>query len=117
MANQQTMIIVTGTKDATEAIHHAVQAQTSGQSQLTERRNLSGEAATWIVVASLAAQTLPSILTFLKDYAASRRIAKLKIGDWEVENPTPEILERFLARMDAQSSQAEPNEPSTSSSN
>lgn len=116
MANQQTMIIVTGTKDATEAIHNAVKAQAAGQSQLTERRNLSGEAATWIVVASLAVQTLPSILTFVKDYAASRRITKLKIGEWEVENPTPEILERFLTRMDAQSSQAGPNEPSTSSS-
>ena len=116
MANQQTIIIVTGTKDATEAIHNAVEAQASGQSQLTERRNLSGEAATWIVVASLAAQTLPSILTFIRDYTASRRITKLKIGDWEVENPTPEILERFLTQMDAQSSRARHDEPSTSSS-
>lgn len=103
MISVQETIIINGTKEATEAIRNVIDAQPDSQSQLTERRNLDGSAAAWIVIATLAAQTIPHVLGFVKDYVASRQVKKLKIGDWEVENPTPEIVERFLSAMDAQS--------------
>jgi len=90
-------IVISGTKEAAEAIRNEIDAQPGSQSHLTERKNLDGDTAAWIVIATLAGQALPHILSFIKDYLAAKQVKKIKVGNWEVENPTPEILNRFLA--------------------
>ena len=102
MTDATQTILISGTKEAAEAIRSAIDAQPGCQSHLTERKNLDGDTAAWIVMATLAGQALPHVLGFIKDQLAGRQVKKLKVGDWEVENPTPEILERFLARTSAQ---------------
>jgi hypothetical protein len=92
-------ILISGTKEAAEAIRSEIDAQQGSQSHLTERKNLDGDAASWIVIATLAGQVLPHVLDFIKDYLPSKQVKKLKVGDWEVENPTPEIIDRFLAKI------------------
>ena len=90
-------IVISGTKEAAEAIRNEIDTQPGSQSHLTERKNLDGSTAAWIVIATLAGQALPHVLGFIKDYLAAKQVKKIKIGNWEVDNPTPEILDRFLA--------------------
>jgi hypothetical protein len=45
-------IVINGTKQAAEAIRNEIDAQPGSQSQLTERKNLDGSAAAWIVIAT-----------------------------------------------------------------
>jgi len=103
MIGAQETIIVNGTKEATEAIRKVIDAQPGSQSHLTERKNLDGNTAAWIVIATLAGQAVPHVLRFLKDYLTSKQVKKIKVGDWEAENPTPEIVERFLTMIDRHS--------------
>lgn len=97
MTNTTETIIINGTKEAAEAIRNEIDAQPGSESQLTERKNLDGSAAAWIVIANLAAQALPHILGFVKDYLATKQVKKIKVGDLEIENPTTEDVERFRA--------------------
>jgi hypothetical protein len=105
MTNTPETIVINGTKEATEAIREMIDAQPGSESHMTERKNLDGNTAAWIVIATLAGQTLPHVLSFIKDYLTTKQVKKIKVGDWEVESPTPEIVERFIAMMDAQSKQ------------
>lgn len=98
-------IVINGTKEAAEAGRNVIEAQPGSQSHLTERKNLDGGAAAWIVIATLAGQALPHVLGSVKDYLATKQVKKIKVGDWEVENPTPEIVEQFLVMIKARSKQ------------
>ena len=69
--------------------------------QFIERRNLSGDAATWIVVATLAVQSISPLLTFLAQWRGLTRVKRIKVGDIEIENPSEEDLELLRARMRA----------------
>ena len=89
-------IVVSGTKDVIDAIRAAMDAQPGSQTSVTSRRNLDGNTAAWIVVASLAVQALPTVLAFVKDSLASKKVKKIKVGDVEIENPTPEQVESLL---------------------
>jgi ABC-type sugar transport system ATPase subunit len=99
-------IVVSGTEDAVIAIREVIDAQSGSQSQMSERRNLDGNVATWIVVANIALTALPHILTFIKDQLASRRVTHIKIGDLEIHNPSPDDLERFRALVAARAKEA-----------
>ncbi len=66
------------------AVHHS-----------SAKRNIDGETATWIVAATLSGQALPHVLTFLSGVVGNGRVKKIKVGDWEVENPTKRDLELF----------------------
>jgi hypothetical protein len=70
------------------------------ESQFIERRNLSGEAATWIVIATLVAQGLPHVLEFLIKWRELGRVKRIRIGDVEIENPSEDDLARLRARLD-----------------
>lgn len=107
MTDKDETIVISGTKEAAEAIRDWIDAQPGSQSQLTERKNLDGSTDAWIVVAVLAGQALPHVLGFIKDYVSAKQVKKIKVGDWEVENPTPEILEQFLTMTDARSGPGE----------
>lgn len=92
-------IVITSTKEAAEAIRSEIDAQPGSQSDLTPRRNLDGDVATWLLIANLAVQSLPHILGFLKDYLATKQVKKIVLGDLEIENPAPEDLKRFRAML------------------
>ena len=70
-------------------------------SQFIERRNLSGDAATWIVIATLTAQGLPHFLEFLIKWRELGRVKRIRIENVEIENPSEEDLARLRARLDA----------------
>ena len=90
-------IVVTGEEDIVAAVRAEIAAQPESESQMSERRNLDGTVATWIVVANMAITAIPHILTFIKDQLASRRVTHIKVGDLEIHNPSPHDLERFRA--------------------
>src|SRR4051812_4526787 len=94
MTNATETIVINCTKDAAEAIQKEIDSQPGSQSHLTERKNLDGNTAAWIVIASLAGQALPHILGFIKDYLAMKKVKKIKWGDLEIENPEPQDIER-----------------------
>jgi len=64
-----------------------------------QRRNLDGDAATWIVIATLASQAVPHVLKFLTDWRKDRKVGRIKIGDIEIENPTEEDLRMLRQRL------------------
>lgn len=101
MTNTTTTIVINTTKEAAEAIRNEIDTQSGSQSHMTERKNLGGDVATWIVIATLSVQALPHILEFLKDYIPGKRVKYAKVGDIEFENPTAADLERIRAIIDA----------------
>src|SRR5688572_2433387 len=84
---------------ATEDLRQLLDSATT--SQFIERRNLSGDAATWIVIATLAAQGLPHILEFLIKWRELGRVKRIRIDNVEIENPSEDDLVRLRARLDA----------------
>ena len=93
-------IVVSCSKDVAERISREIQTTSAGQSSMTARKNLDGDTAAWIVVASLSTQALPHVLSFIKDILGKDKVKKLKFRDWEVENPTPEMIDKFLASVE-----------------
>jgi hypothetical protein len=107
MALLNETIVISGTKQTVEAIKEAIDTQPGSQSQLTERKNLGGDAATWMVIGTFSVQALPHVLGFIIDYLALKQVKKIKIGDWEVENPNPEIIQQFLESKQIQESNSD----------
>ena len=96
MTNTTTTIVINTTKESAEAIRNEIDAQPGSQSHITERKNLDGDTAMWILIANLSVQALPHILAFLKDYLPGKRVTRVKVGEIEVDNPTPAILQQVL---------------------
>jgi len=96
MSDADQMIVINATKEAAEAIRSAIEAQPGSRAQASARRNIDGSTATWIVVANLSLQALPHIIGLIKHYLPNRQVTKIKWGDREVENPTPELIDRLL---------------------
>jgi hypothetical protein len=109
MEKQETFLL-TGEKDSITSVASEIIRVGQNNPQVFERKNLDGEAATWIVVTTLTVQALPHILTFIKDMARSNKITKIKIGDFEVENPTQEIIEQAI-KLNKQKLNDTENEP------
>jgi hypothetical protein len=66
----------------------------AGNAQVAKRQNLSGDQATWIVLANIAVTALPQLISFLKDRRESGKVKKFVIsGVCEVENPTPSQID------------------------
>ena len=84
---------------ATEDLRPLLDSATT--SQFIERRNLSGDAATLIVIATLAAHGLPHILEFLIKWRELGRVKRIRIDNVEIENPSEDDLVRLRARLDA----------------
>jgi hypothetical protein len=94
MADVET-IVINCSKDASDAIRAEIDSMSDTRSQLAGRRNLDGNTAAWIVIATLAVQTLPHILGYIAKFLESKQVKKIKVGDIEIENPTPKDLERL----------------------
>ena len=80
-----------------------IDRQAGSQSRLSKRRNLDGDVAAWIVLANLAAQALPHVLTFLGQLLDRQPagVKRLKLGDIEIENPTRADVDLLLAQATA----------------
>ena len=92
-------LVVTAKRETAESLV-AVLDGVDTPSHTSVKRNLDGDAATWIVVATLGGQALPHVLSFLQSAVGGRRVKKVKWGDLEIENPSKEDLERFRAMLD-----------------
>lgn len=92
-------LVVTADRVAAERLV-TVLTEVQAQHHTSIKRNLDGETATWIVVATLGGQLLPHVLSFLQTIIGGRRVKKIKWGDLEIENPSSEDLERFRAIID-----------------
>lgn len=108
MTETNVTIAIFAVEEHAKVIRNEIALYPDCQSRLTRPRNLDGDTAAWIVIATLAAQALPHFLRGIKDHFAAKKVKRIKIGDWEVENPTPEMLERFIAMTDAKSKQERP---------
>jgi hypothetical protein len=99
MDREQVHVTIHCDETATEDLRPLLDGAT--RSQFIERRNLSGDAATWIVIATLAAQGLPHILDFLIKWRELGRVKRIRIDNVEIENPSEDDLARLRARLDA----------------
>src|SRR5687768_2728317 len=91
-------IVITASENDARAIREGIDAIADTQASLSARRNLDGDVAIWIVIANVAVQALPHVLSFLKEQLASRKVKKIVFADGsEIENPTPQDLEMFRA--------------------
>jgi hypothetical protein len=100
MEDAQTLVVAAD-KDAANGLVKALQQlEPVPQLHTSAKRNLDGETATWLVVASLTSGLLPHVLTFLESVIGGRRVKKIKFGDLEIENPSKEDLRRFREMVD-----------------
>jgi hypothetical protein len=91
MQEKTALVVIECPQETADGLRREFESLTDAQFRVAERRNLDGSEATWIVVATLALQALPQILTFI----STRRTTKIKVGNIEIENPTQEDLERL----------------------
>jgi hypothetical protein len=68
------------------------------RARFVERRNLSGADASWVVIATLAVNHIAQALPHLVQMSMRNRVKRIRVGDVEIENPTPEDLELLLLR-------------------
>jgi hypothetical protein len=73
----------------------------SADTRFIERRNLTGDAATWITLATSAANLIAAIIKLLTDRPGAKKIRKIRVGAVEIENPTKEDLELLANRLAA----------------
>jgi hypothetical protein len=99
MASDALTVVIDCEGDGVDELRTALTPE--DKPQFIERRNLSGDVATWIVVATLAVQSISPLLTFLAQWRGLTRVKRIKIGDIEIENPSAEDLELLRARMRA----------------
>ena len=67
--------------------------------QTSERRNLDGTAVeSWLVLATVAVQSLPATLQALTSFLRRNKIESLQLGDLVINNPRPEDVEAALQK-------------------
>ena len=91
-------VVLQTDKETAAALQGVISKEAGSQCHSTERKNLDGSTATWIVVATLLNQALPHVLDFLKTYLPKKGVVKIKVGDIEIENPTEKDLEMLRKR-------------------
>lgn len=97
MESITTLVVSAGREPAEELKKMLDQAEVT--SRITVKRNIDGDAATWILLASISVQALPNVLNFLEGIVGGRRVKKIKLGDLEIENPGRQDMEEFRMMM------------------
>jgi hypothetical protein len=96
-------IVINCSKEVGTAIREEIDSLPGSKSTIQERKNLDGITAGWVVIATLATQSLPHILSFIAKYIRPGNVTKIKIkiGDREIEieNPTPAQVELLLQQV------------------
>ncbi|WP_109524655.1 hypothetical protein [Nocardia aurea] len=91
----ETIILTCGADDVDEIDRHL--SENGVAAQRSPRRQLDGAAATtWVLVAGVAVQSAPAILTSLRDLLTRNRVRELKIGDVTIVNPSPADVDKLL---------------------
>jgi hypothetical protein len=90
--NQSVPVTIHCGEAAAIDIQKSLEVETDTTWHAVQHRGLDGNAATWAVAATLLVQSLPHTIAAVEKFLPSRRITKIKIGDIEIENPTPEEL-------------------------
>lgn len=107
MQKTQPVAIILNCSDhatATE-IGHALSSD-GGQPRITQRQNLGGEPAAWIVAATLGLQALPHLISAIEKFVLLNKVQKLKIGGTEVEFSSGADLATVRAIIAAQATNA-----------
>jgi hypothetical protein len=73
----------------------------SVEARFIERRNLAGDATTWITLGTAAANLIAALIKLLTDRPGAKKIRKVRVGGVEIENPTKEDLELLAKRLAA----------------
>ena len=67
-----------------------------------QRRGLDGtQAASWMVVATVAIKTAPAFLQALKEFLTRDEVSAITVGTTTIQNPRPADVERLLAAAEA----------------
>ncbi|MGB7661619.1 MAG: hypothetical protein WBL67_02700 [Nitrososphaeraceae archaeon] len=88
-------IFIEGSKETVTDIRSEIETIPNAVCKVSERRNLDGSPATWMAIATLSLQALPSILNFIASHRRPKLPTRIKVGDIEIENPTEEDVERL----------------------
>jgi hypothetical protein len=67
--------------------------------QASQRRNIEGDIAVWVVTIGLTVRMLPAILSSIKDLLRVRRIEKITVGDIEITQPRPQDVDRIIDKL------------------
>ena len=103
MEDQTDTFTLNGSKDVIDLLYQDIIVKYDANCRLVERKNLNGDTASWILIATIANQSLPHILKFIKEYLNGKQVKKIKCKGLLIENPTPELLEEFLKNLKAES--------------
>lgn len=70
-------------------------------SQVSQRKNLEGDLAGWIVIAGMTLKMLPPILESLKNLISRGRVEKIQSEELglEIVHPRPEDVDRVLEQL------------------
>lgn len=97
MSSEQETLLISCNSELANKIHAEINKLAGTQSQITERKNFDGSTSEWIVFATLGVQALSYILDFTIRLIEIKKVSKIKVGDIEIENPTPNDIE-FLQK-------------------
>lgn len=92
--------------EAAEALRSFIETNAQEEPIFLERNNLGGDGATWIVVATLAVQALPHLVTMLQSLTGRDGSREVIIGDITIKNPSPRDLELLRAMLAQRASES-----------
>lgn len=75
----------------------ALQSATGRDVIQAQRNSLDGSLPTVLQIVQIASSLAATVLPIVAAHVASKKVKKIKIGDVEIENPTPEQLENLWA--------------------
>ena len=68
-----------------------------------QRRGLDGtQAASWMVVATVAIKSAPTFLQALKEFLTRNQVSAITVGSTTIQNPRPVDVDRLLAAAEAE---------------
>jgi hypothetical protein len=95
-------------------VRASLSSQDLDEVQITSRRALDGDIATWTILGTLATSSLRMILTAALKYIELQRVQFIKVGDIEIKNPGREDVTRLISRLDSEPASLNlPNSEST----
>lgn len=83
--------------DVADRLAAALKSATGKDVIQAQKNNLDGSLPTVLQILQIATTLAATVLPIVASHLASRKVKKIKIGDVEIENPTPEQLENLWA--------------------
>jgi hypothetical protein len=98
MKDDQVLTITCDSEEVASSLNSELLA-TGSAGQILKRDNLTGDAATWMVVVGTAITTLPKILDSLAKIIATLKIRSIRVGEKEIRNPTADDIRAMRKTM------------------